>query len=98
MTEPAKPGIFDRLRGRFGWLDHVVRAYTRFSHRRGGFFAAGLTYYTIFALFPLLMVSFSAVGFVLSHNPKLIDTIHDRIKSSISSALSQQVVDLMDSA
>ena len=22
MTEPAKAGIFDRLRARFGWLDH----------------------------------------------------------------------------
>ena len=30
MTEPAKPGIFDRLRARFGWLDHVIRAYQRF--------------------------------------------------------------------
>lgn len=98
MTEPAKPGIFDRLRDRFHWLDHVVRAYTRFTQRRGSFFAAGLTYYTIFALFPLLMVGFSVVGFALSRNPKLIDTIHDRIKTSISSALSQQLVELMDSA
>ncbi|MCV7077771.1 inner membrane protein YhjD [Mycobacterium szulgai] len=98
MTDPAKPGIFDRMRSRFGRLDHVFRAYSRFSQRRGGFFAAGLTYYTIFALFPLLMVSFSVVGFALSRNPKLIDAIHDRIKTSLSSALSQQLVDLMDSA
>ena len=52
MGEPGKPGILDRLRARFGWFDHIMRAYRRFDDRNGGFFAAGLTYYTIFALFP----------------------------------------------
>ena len=59
MGEPGKPGILDRLRARFGWFDHVMRAYEHFDDRNGGFFAAGLTYYTILALFPLLMVSFA---------------------------------------
>lgn len=37
MSEPAEPGILDRLRARHGWFDHAVRAYKRFSERRGGF-------------------------------------------------------------
>jgi membrane protein len=98
MTEPAKPGILDRLRARFKWFDHVMRAYQRFDDRNGGFFAAGLTYYTIFALFPLLMVGFAAVGFVLSRRPQLLGTIDDHIRSSVSGALGQQLVDLMNSA
>jgi len=98
MSEPAKPGILDRLRARFGWFDHVMRAYERFDDRNGGFFAAGLTYYTIFALFPLLMVSFAVGGFLLSRRPELLKTIDDHIRSSISGALSQQLVDLMNSA
>src|SRR6516165_4038436 len=53
MSEPAKPGILDRLRARFGWFDHVMRAY---------------------------------------------ETIDDHIRSSISGALSQQLVDLVNSA
>src|SRR6516165_1942137 len=53
MSEPAKPGILDRLRARFGWFDHVMRAY---------------------------------------------ETIDDHIRSSITGALSQQLVDLMNSA
>ena len=72
MSEPAKAGILDRLRARFGWFDHVMRAYQRFDDHNGGFFAAGLTYYTIFALFPLLMVGFAVVGFVLSRRPELL--------------------------
>jgi membrane protein len=98
MTEPAKPGILDRLRARFGWFDHVMRAYQRFDDRNGGFFAAGLTYYTIFALFPLLMVGFAVVGFMLSRRPQLLSSIDDHIRSSVSGALGQQLVDLMNSA
>jgi membrane protein len=98
MTEPAKPGILDRLRARFGWFDHVVRAYQRFDERNGSFLAAGLTYYTIFALFPLLMVSFAVVGFILSRRPQLLSTIDNHIRSSVSGALGQQLVDLMNSA
>lgn len=98
MTEPAKPGILDRLRSRYGWLDHVIRAYQRFDERNGGFYAAGLTYYTIFALFPLLMVGFAAFGFLLARRPQLLGAIDDRIRSSVSGALSQQLLDLMNSA
>jgi membrane protein len=98
MTEPAEPGFLDRLRARFGWFDHVMRAYERFDDRNGSFFAAGLTYYTIFALFPLLMVGFAVVGFVLSRRPQLLSSIDDHIRSSVSGALGQQLVDLMNSA
>lgn len=98
MSEPAKPGILDRLRVRYGWFDHGVRAYQRFDARNGGFFAAGLTYYTIFALFPLLMVGFAAFGFVLARRPQLLNTIDDHIRSQVSGALGQQLLDLMNSA
>lgn len=98
MSEPGKPGIFDRLRARYGWFDHVIRAYQRFSDRNGGFFAAGLTYYTIFALFPLLMVGFAAAGFTLSLRPELVSMIEHRIRSTVAGDLGQQLVDLMYSA
>src|SRR5437763_345234 len=39
-----------------------MRANDWFDESQGNFYAAGLTYYTIFALFPLLMVGFSAVA------------------------------------
>ncbi len=69
MTEPAKPGILDRLRARYHWFDHVMRAQDRYQKSKGDFYAAGITYYTIFALFPLLMVAFSVMGFVLASRP-----------------------------
>ncbi len=98
MGEPGKPGLLDRLRARFGWFDHVMRAYRRYDDRNGGFFAAGLTYYTIFALFPLLMVGFAVVGFTLSLRPELLSLVERRIRSTVTGGLGQQLVDLMYSA
>jgi membrane protein len=98
MSEPAKPGILDRLRARFGWFDHAMRANDHFNACRGNFFAAGLTYYTIFALFPLLMVSFSVGGFILSRQPHVLTGIDNKVRSAVPGALGQQVVDLMNSA
>jgi membrane protein len=98
MGEPGKAGILDRLRARFGWFDHIMRAYRRFDDRNGGFFAAGLTYYTILALFPLLMVGFAVVGFVLSRRPELLSEIDNHIRAAVPSELGKQLIQLMDSA
>ncbi|OBK18306.1 inner membrane protein YhjD [Mycobacterium asiaticum] len=88
----------DRLRARHGWLDHVVKAYQRFSKQKGTFFAAGLTYYTIFSLFPLLMVGYAVAGYMLSRRPQLMGTLEGRIRTAVSGELGQQLVDLMNSA
>jgi membrane protein len=98
VSEPGKPGILDRLRARFVWFDHAMRANDWFDECQGNFFAAGLTYYTIFALFPLLMVGFSAAGFALSYRPDVLDAIDNRVRSAVPGALGQQMLDLMNSA
>src|SRR6201985_1340064 len=98
MSEPAKPGILDRLRARFGWFDHVMRANDRFEESKGNFFAAGLTYYTIFALFPLLMVGFSVGGFLLARRPDVLAGIDNKVRAAVPGALGQQVLDLVSSA
>jgi membrane protein len=98
MSEPGKPGILDRLRARFGWFDHAMRANDWYEESKGSFFAAGLTYYTIFALFPLLMVSFSVGGFLLSRRPDVLNSIDNKVRSAVPGALGQQLVDLMNSA
>jgi membrane protein len=98
MTPPAKPGILDRLRARYGWFDHVMRAQGRYQDSKGDFYAAGITYFTVFALFPLLMVGFAIGGFVLASQPDLLAEIEDKIKSTVSGDFAQQLVGLMESA
>ena len=81
------------------WFDHVMRAQERYNDSKGDFYAAGITYFTIFALFPLLMVGFAAGGFVLASRPDLLDADRGRrSRRSVSGDLGHQLVQLMDSA
>jgi membrane protein len=98
MAEPAKPGILDRLRARYGWFDHVMLAQERYQDSKGDFYAAGITYFTVFALFPLLMLAFAVGGFVLASQPNLLAEIEEKIKSTVSGDFAQQLVGLMESA
>ncbi len=98
MTEPAKPGVLDRLRARYRWFDHAMRAQERYNDSKGDFYAAGITYFTIFALFPLLMIGFAAGGFVLASQPELLEALAAKIKGAVSGDLGQQLINLMDSA
>ncbi|MGU3500077.1 inner membrane protein YhjD [Mycobacterium sp. C31M] len=100
MTEadPDKPGVMDRLRSRFKWFNRVMLAQERYNDCKGDFYAAGITYFTIFALFPLLMVGFSVGGFILANQPELMTEVEDKIRSTVSGDLGSQLVELMDSA
>jgi membrane protein len=98
MDEPTKPGILDRLRARYAWFDHAMLAQGRYQDSKGDFYAAGITYFTVFALFPLLMVGFAIGGFVLASQPELLAEIEDKIKSTVSGDFAQELVKLMESA
>ncbi len=75
-----------------------MRANDWFDESRGNFFAAGLTYYTIFALFPLLMIGFSVAGLLLSRRPDVLKAIDEKVTQAVPGALGQQILDLMKSA
>lgn len=98
MTEPAKPGFMDRLRTRFPWFNRIMVAQERYSESRGDFFAAGITYFTVFAMFPLIMVAFAVAGIVLSRSPELLAEIEVHVKSVLNGDLGKQVIELMDKA
>lgn len=98
MSDEDKPGRIDQLRAKYPWFDHVVRAGSRYEKSQGDFYAAGITYFTVFALFPLLMVGFAAAGFILVNQPHVLDQIDAKIMSSVSGEFGQQLIELMDSA
>ena len=77
---------------------HAVRAQRRYEDANGDIYAAGVTYFTVFAMFPLLMIGFSVVGFVLSRRPQLLAEIDSRVKAAVPGDVGQQVISLMDTA
>ena len=88
----------ERLRRRYPWLDHAVRAQQRYDQSQGDFYAAGITYFTIFAMFPVLMVGFAVVGFVLARRPDRLAEIDSLVKGAVPGEFGVQIISLMDAA
>jgi membrane protein len=76
----------------------VKRAQRHYEAAQGDIYAAGISYFTIFAAFPLLMMGFAAAGFVLVGRPDLLAEIDNRVKAAVSGDFAQQIIALMDSA
>lgn len=76
----------------------VVAAQRRYENGEGDIYAAGISYFTIFALFPLLMMGFAVAGFVLAGRPALLAEIDNRVKAAVPGDISEQVLGLIDAA
>lgn len=93
-----KPGFIDKLRSSLPWFDHVMRAVDRYQRTRGDFFAAGITYFSVLAIFPLLMIVFATAGFVLASNPELLEKIKDGIAEGAPGSMGTQLESVVDTA
>ncbi|MEJ2868222.1 inner membrane protein YhjD [Actinomycetospora sp. OC33-EN08] len=91
-AEPAEKTKFEQIREKYPWLDHVVRAGTRYTEKHGDHYAAAITYFSILALVPLLMIAFAAAAFVLANNQQLLD----QISVSITQAAPPGLGDLLN--
>lgn len=87
-----------RMIGQRPWLDHMVRAFTRYQDQRGDYYAAGITYFTVLSLFPLLMIAFAIAGFVLAGNDELLRELQDKVVENIPGEMGGQLNDLIDQA
>lgn len=80
------------------WLDHLIRAGGNYQRQRGDYYAAGITYFTVLSLFPLLMVAFAIAGSVLSGDPEMLTELRNKIIENIPGSLGGQLNDLIDQA
>jgi membrane protein len=93
---PAEPTQLEKLRARYPWLDHLVRAATRYTEKHGDHYAAAITFFSILALVPLLMVAFAAAAFVLANNQELLTQLQQGITAAAPEGIGgllNQVVD-----
>jgi membrane protein len=76
----------DRLKRR-PWVAHLLRAFARFNDRLGFQFGAAITYFSVLAVVPVLMLGFFISGFVLTiSRPELLDPIATAIADALGSA------------
>ena len=62
---------FDRFQQRQPWLGFPLAVLQKYADDQGGFLAATITYYGFFAVFPLLLVLTTGLGFLLRGHPHL---------------------------
>jgi inner membrane protein YhjD len=78
-------GLVDRVDGfqrRHRWLGMPIGVVYKFFDDQGGYLAAALTYYAFVAIFPILLIASSVLGFLLQGHPGLQQEI-------LTSALAQ---------
>ena len=95
---PDFRAILQRRREQWPWLDHTVLAAQRYKAQKGDYYAAAMTYFSVLALFPLLMVAFAAAGFVLVGQPQWLDEIRSQIAQNVPGSLGETVTSLVDTA
>jgi membrane protein len=79
----TQPNRFERLRQQHEWLDRLVRAAVRYQNQYGDYYAAAITYFSVLALVPLLMISFAAASFVLSGNHQLLVQLQSSLAGAV---------------
>ncbi|MDT7706214.1 MAG: rane protein [Pseudonocardiales bacterium] len=96
--KPATPSKFQQLRDRYEWLDHLVRAGQRYTERHGDHYAAAITYFSVLALFPLILVAVAALGYVLFLQPDLLDQLKAGIGKNAPGGLAPLIIQIVDNA
>ncbi|WP_430333627.1 inner membrane protein YhjD [Rhodococcus sp. ACT016] len=94
----AAPSFLDKQRAARPWLDHLVRAGGRYQQQKGDHYAAGIAYFTMLAIVPILMVAFAIAGFVLAGRPDWITEIQQQVSNNMPGGLGETVNGLIDSA
>lgn len=61
----------ERARARWGVVDVAIGTFKRFSQDDGGTYAAALTYFTFFSIFPLVVFAVAALGYLTFLRPQL---------------------------
>src|SRR5450756_2284180 len=68
----------------WAWVAHLLRAVDRFSSRLGNQFAAAITYFSVLAIVPVLMIAFSILGLTIEVlRPDLAYTLLQAIEARL---------------
>ncbi|MBO0873739.1 MAG: inner membrane protein YhjD [Pseudonocardia sp.] len=95
MADQPETSKLAALRARHEWLDHLLRAGTRYTERHGDHYAAAITYFSVLALVPLLMIAFAVAGFVLAARPDLLADLINGITGAVPGELGTTIEDIV---
>ncbi|MCT1449986.1 YhjD/YihY/BrkB family envelope integrity protein [Corynebacterium sp. p3-SID1194] len=77
---------------------HLMRMNERFGAEGGNQFAAGITYFSVLSIFPLVMLLFAGIGFVLAARPDLMEQLQEQISNSVEGDTGEMVNEIVKTA
>jgi membrane protein len=91
-------GRWAALQARWTWLRHVVAAWRRMQDNHGNQYAAAITYFSFLALFPLLLLAVSVMGFALHSDPATEQGFFNHLTDNVPGALGETLKKSMQAA
>ncbi|MEL6051128.1 YhjD/YihY/BrkB family envelope integrity protein [Corynebacterium rouxii] len=92
------PGIVDKLRLKWGWFDHLMRMNERYSQEGGNQYSAGITYFSVLSMFPILMLVMAAAATILARQPETLQQLQERITDSVDASIADTLKEILDTA
>ena len=89
---------WQRWQDEHAWLRHVLSAYALLQRNHGNQYAAAITFFSFLALFPLLLLAVSVLGFVLYAHPDLQRSVFSHITSAVPGGVGKTLHDAIQAA
>lgn len=71
------------VRERRPWVDHLARAYGSYGQRRGDRLAAAVTFFAFLSFFPLLVLAFAVLGYLVRYVPDVQGRVSELIAANL---------------
>ncbi|MFH0411201.1 YhjD/YihY/BrkB family envelope integrity protein [Corynebacterium sp. L4756] len=92
------PGAVDKIRKRSGFVDHIMRMQERYVAQGGNQFSAGVTYYSVLAIFPIFMLTVAVIATVLANREDLMQQVQDAITEAVDGELGNTINEILVTA
>ncbi len=69
--------VLATMRERHAWVDHMIRAKKHYDEVRGDRLAASVTYFGFLSLFPLLLLAYAVLGYLVEFFPDVRKNVTD---------------------
>lgn len=96
--DAPKETLNDKIRARSEVYNRLFEMQERYSQQGGSQYAAGITYFSVLAVVPLLMVMFSVAGYILGGSPELSKRVEDVVRENIGGQFGDTIIDVMQTA
>jgi membrane protein len=96
VADPEKESLFTRVRKRYLWADHLIRALDRYIDHNAYQYAASITYFSVLSVVPILMVGLSIGGFLIADDTQVANQLRTTIVEALPTGLDAFASDVFD--